>query len=372
MADETGVPSLQEYAEQQDAAKFKENQEIHRRARTLAATLRERDGELRILRSRIEAYEHPSAYTIEQALLKTPTLSRGEIATLLEIGLGEADAVLVDMASRGYNVVDGVVSRLASGRKVTVEHFYGDVVRFGIVSDTHIGNHHSMEDQLHEAFEVFRKEGITAVYAPGNLIDGEKTYRGQEYEIKVMGVDNVVSNLARVWPRVPGITTYHVASSTCHEGYYFKSAGVLVGKLIETARPDMVYLGLDEADVVLHDSDARPTLRIIHPGGGSSYADSYRPQKIVESYGGGEKPTVLAIGHYHKSSFNDIRDVQVLQAGCLERQTPFMRKLSLRAAMGFWIVEIQFSEHGSLRRFKQEWFRYYVGDRGQILHDWQV
>lgn len=366
------TPTLETFATDQDSARFAENQALAGTARTLRRQLSEHDEELRVLRSHIEAYEHPSAYAVEQALLKTPTLSRGDVAKLLAVGLEEADAVLVDMAARGYNVVDGVVSRLASGRKVTVEHFYGEVVRFGIVSDTHIGNHHSMEDQLHEAFEVFRREGITAVYAPGNLLDGEKTYRGQEYEIKVMGVDNVVANLARVWPRVPGITTYHIASSTCHEGYYFKSAGVLVGKLIESARPDMVYLGLDEADVVLHDSEARPTLRIIHPGGGSSYADSYRPQKIVESYGGGEKPTVLAIGHYHKGSFNDIRDVQVIQAGCLERQTPFMRKLSLRAAMGFWVVEIQFSEHGSLRRFKPEWFRYYVGDRGQILHDWRV
>ncbi|GMV07375.1 MAG: hypothetical protein AMXMBFR53_36500 [Gemmatimonadota bacterium] len=336
--------------------------------------MKEIEAEMAVLRRRLAVYEHPAAHRVEKALTKSrsKSLSREEIATLLKVGLEEADAVLVDMSARGYNVENGVVSRAASGMRGEVEHFYGDVVRFGIVSDTHLGNNHALVDELHEAYAVFEREGITAVYAPGNLIDGEKTYRGQEYEINVMGVDNVVSYLARTWPQVPGITTYHVASSTCHEGYYLKSAGILIGKLIENARPDMVYLGLDEADVVMHDSEARPTLRIVHPGGGTSYADSYRPQKIVESYGAGEKPTMLAIGHYHKGGFYDIRDVPVLQAGCLERQTPFMRKRSLRAVLGFWIVEVRFSEHGSLRRFKPEWFKYYVGDRGQILRDWKV
>jgi predicted phosphodiesterase len=363
---------LDQWADEQAEVRFTENQEIARQARVLRSQLSDRVRDMEVLRARLATYEHPSSFLVERALLKEESLSLAQIAALLDVGTEEAERLLADMAARGYNVVDGTVSRSASGRRVEVEHFYGDEVRFGIVSDTHIGNKHAMEEQLHEAYAVFEREGITAVYAPGNLLDGEKTYRGQEYEITVMGADDVVVNLARVWPRVPSITTYHIASSTCHEGFYFKNAGLLIGKMIERERPDMVYLGLDEADVVIHDSDARPTLRIIHPGGGSSYADSYRPQKIVESYAGAEKPTILAIGHYHKGGTYDIRDVQVLQACCLERQTPFMRKLSLKAVLGFWIVEARFSEHGSLRRFKTERFKYYVGDHGKILRDWQV
>jgi len=360
------------WADEKAEAQFRENQEIARANRVLRSTLAEKEQELEAARSRLAEHEHPDLAKVEKLLAKKQSLSRDEVAEALDVGLGDAESILRDMSARGYNVEDGVLSKQAPGKRPTVEHFYGDVVRFGIVSDTHLGNHHALEDELQEAYAVFRREGVTSVYCPGNLLDGEKTYRGQEYEISVMGVDNVVANLARVWPKVPGITTYHVASSTCHEGYYLKSAGVLIGKLIEAERPDMKYLGLDEADVVLHEGERRPTLRIVHPGGGSSYADSYRPQKIVESYSGGEKPTILAIGHYHKSGFYDIRDVAVLQAGCLERQTPFMRKRSLRACLGFWVVEAQFSESGSLIRFKPEWFKYYIGTDGQVLRDWEV
>lgn len=366
----TKKPSITEYLDDKAQARHAENTEIARKNRLLAATITERETELAAVRERLAKFENPSITKVERLLAGKPSLSARQIAKALDCSTDAAVTILDDMAERGFNVHDGVLSRQPPTQRPVVEHFYGDIVRFGIVSDTHLGNKHCMPDELHEAYEVFRREGITNVYAPGNLIDGEKAYRGQEYEITVMGVEDVVNNIARVWPKVPGITTHHVASSTCHEGYYLKSSGILIGKQIEQARPDMKYLGLDEADVVLHDGPARPTLRIVHPGGGTGYADSYRPQKIVESYAGGDKPTVLAVGHYHKGGYYDIRDVQVIQAQCLERQTPFMRKLGLRAVLGFWMIEMQFTEHGSLRRFRPESFKYYLGTGGKVLRDW--
>jgi predicted phosphodiesterase len=371
MSDKEMQP-LTEWADERASAVHEENQDIARSNRLLRAKLREREEDLAEVQKRLTAYEHPFAHRVERLVTKRASITREEIAKEVGCSLNEADAILVDLSARGYNVVDGVISKVAGGARPTVEHFYGDIVRFGVVSDTHIGNHHAMEEELHEAYAVFETEGIETVYVPGNLIDGEKTYAGQEYEINVMGVDNVVSNLARVWPRVDGITTYHVASSTCHEGYYLKSAGVLIGKQIEAERPDMVYLGLDEADVIVHPGERRPRLRIVHPGGGSSYADSYRPQKIVESYSGGDKPDILAIGHYHKGGYYNIRDVAVLQAMCLERQTPFMRKRSLRAVLGFWVVEARFTPEGSLQRFKPEEFRYYLDEHGKVIKRWSV
>jgi hypothetical protein len=85
----------------------------------------------------------------------------------------------------------------------------------------------------------------------------------------------------------------------------------------------------------------RTTLVVMHPGGGSSYAYSYRPQKIVESLSGGEKPGVLIIGHYHKLSCNLIRNVWMLQAGTTMDQSVFMRKKGLEAHVGGFIVTLQ-------------------------------
>ena len=364
--------SLDEFVEQRDGLKFKEHGELLRAKNTAATALRVKEAEMADLAARVAKYEHPSLHAVVRLLDSRPTLTRHQIAKALKVDVGVADDILRDMETVGYNVHDGIVSKQGGGKRTEVEHFYGDVWRCGVVSDTHLGNKHEMEHELGESYEVFRREGIDRVYCPGNLLDGEKTYPGQEYEIKVMGAENVVANLARVWPKVEGVKTYHVASSSCHEGFYLKHAGLLIGKKIQEARPDMIYLGLDEADVVMHDGPARPTLRIVHPGGGTSYADSYRPQKIVESYSGGEKPTALVVGHFHKGGYYDIRDVAVWQAMCLETQTPFMRKRSLRAVLGFWIIELRFTESGSLRRIKSEAFKYYMGRDGQVLKDWTV
>jgi hypothetical protein len=361
---------LEAWQAERDVEKFVEVAEAKRATRTARTALAEKEREAAELATRIAKFEHPSLHSVVRLLESRPTLTRRQIAKALKVDPSVADEVLVDMEAAGYNVHNGTVSKQGGGKAPEVEHFYGPVVRFGALADAHLGNVHAMEHELGEAYEVFRREGINNVYACGNLLDGEKAYRGQEYEIKVMGADNVVAYAARVWPKVDGITTHHIASSTCHEGYYLKSAGLLIGKMLERERPDMKYLGLDEANVALMDCPARPTLRLMHPGGGSSYADSYRPQKIVESFGGGEKPTVLLIGHYHKSLQDDIRDVATFQVGCLETQTPFMRKHSIRAVLGFWIVDLRLTDDGSLRRIRGEFFRYYMGRDGQVIRRW--
>jgi hypothetical protein len=117
-----------------------------------------------------------------------------------------------------------------------------------------------------------------------------------------------------------------------------------------------------EADVVLRNanSGASAILRVVHPGGGSSYAISYRPQKIIESYEGGEKPSVALYGHYHKLDAGNIRNVWFGQTGCSQDQTPFMRKKSIEAHVGGLIIELeQDPKTGSIIGFKPDMRRYF-------------
>jgi hypothetical protein len=114
-----------------------------------------------------------------------------------------------------------------------------------------------------------------------------------------------------------------------------------------------------EADVILKASQGETILRVLHPGGGSAYAISYTSQKIVESYSSGEKPHILLDGHYHKAGYNYIRGVHVVQTGCTQDQTPFMRKKRLAAHLGGWIIEFSVDDQGAITRFKQEFIPFY-------------
>jgi hypothetical protein len=104
----------------------------------------------------------------------------------------------------------------------------------------------------------------------------------------------------------------------------------------------------------------------MHAGGGSAYATSYAPQKIIESYQGGEKPSVLFIGHFHKLSYNIIRNVHVIQMGTTMDQSVFMRKKRIDAHVGGGIIHLQRDKTGIINRVNVEFItafdkKFYVG-----------
>lgn len=103
-----------------------------------------------------------------------------------------------------------------------------------------------------------------------------------------------------------------------------------------------------------------PNPSISRAGGGTGYAISYRPQKIIESYEGGEKPAVLLMGHYHKLDVGLVRNVWYVQTGCGQDQTPFMRQKAIEAHVGGVIVEMeQDPETGAITRFCPNVIRYF-------------
>lgn len=140
--------------------------------------------------------------------------------------------------------------------------------------------------------------------------------------------------------------------------------GIDVGKYLqflagENGREDLVYIGHMEADVIIKAPKGQTKIRILHPGGGSSYATSYSVQKIVESYQGGEKPDILLVGHYHKAEYTYVRGVHSVQTGTTQDQSPFMRKKKLAAHLGGWIIEFSVDKNGAVTRFKQEFIPFY-------------
>ena len=78
----------------------------------------------------------------------------------------------------------------------------------------------------------------------------------------------------------------------------------LVGEIIANRFPGWNFYGEDYAHLhVKSRTGAIIKIMLMHPGGGTAYALSYRAQKIVQALPGGQKPDILAIGHYHKAEF---------------------------------------------------------------------
>lgn len=261
----------------------------------------------------------------------------------------------LDFKDAQIRAVEGQVRELMKQKRMFLNDFYGDIYRFGVISDTHIGSTHEKKEELKAAYRYFQKEGITDVYHCGDLVEGERVYRGQEYERYITGADKLVKHVAVVYPKISGMKTYFITGS--HDLSYYKTVGYDIGIRISEQRKDMIYLGQDAADIRITPDF---TLRLVHPGGGTAYALSYQIQKYIESLSGGQKPTIIMFGHYHKAEFLPCyRNVFAFQAGCFQGQTTFMRRKRLPAHLGFWIIEAMINKKRLVSKVKAEFVAFY-------------
>lgn len=220
-----------------------------------------------------------------------------------------------------------------------------------------MGSLYEHDDVLQLAYKVFRDEGITKVYHAGDICEGENMYHGQRYEIFCHGSDAQIKNCVDRYPQYEGIETYFIEGS--HDLSFFKTSGTDIGPKITYGRPDLVFIGREEADILIKTKHGEIIVRLIHPGGGTAYALSYHPQKYIESLSGGRKPNLLIIGHYHKAEYIPCyRNVFSVQAGCIQAQTPFMARRHMAAHVGFWIMEFRIKDN-SIMRLKAEFFTHY-------------
>jgi len=281
------------------------------------------------------------------------------------------ESVLSHLEARGYQIArDGTRARIVAearkgGKTGDAAPISGGWRRFGVVSDTHLASRHARLDVLEHAYDHFAEEKITTGYHCGNLVDGEASFN--RYELLAHGITDQALYVLDHYPQRSGITTYYI-SGECHEGWWRGREGIDFGRYLQfeardRGRNDLQYLGFMEADVRFDGPVAGHSyVRLLHPGGGTAYAISYATQKIVESLQGGEKPAMILCGHYHKMITHDVRNVTVIQAGCTQDQTGFMRKRKLEAHLGYWTVAVKQDSKGAIRRVQTEKTQFF--DRG--------
>ena len=221
--------------------------------------------------------------------------------------------------------------------RITVETAADCRVKIALTGDRHTGSLYHHAAALAAFYEHAEREGCSAVYDTGDILAGHGVYKGQEFEVRDLGFDAQIERLAHDAPST--LPTFFITGN--HDASYKNLAGAGVGRAIERAVPGYTFLGEDQARVEWQTPHGPLSLLLLHPAGGTAYALSYKPQKIVESFEGGNKPDILAVGHFHKAEFMpSYRNIATIQTGTFERQTPFMARGGLAAHVGGWIVEV--------------------------------
>lgn len=240
-------------------------------------------------------------------------------------------------------------------------------LEFAGCADQHLCSKYERLDCLNDYYDHVQRRGISIVLNGGNWIDGESSFN--KHDLLVHGCDQQLQYMAEHYPQREGVETWAIAGED-HEGWWSRREGVDIGRYAENVmrqagRTDWHNMGFMECFIpVVHgDTGKSSQLCLMHPGGGSAYAISYAPQKIVEGFDGGAKPAVLLIGHYHKSSYQMTRNVHVTQLGCFQDQSLFMRQKKLAAHLGGWFFKLHVDPAtGAVDEFTGTFRNYFVKD----------
>jgi len=214
--------------------------------------------------------------------------------------------------------------------------------RCGVMSCSHLGSIYEDIPVNNAIYDWFEREGIEKVFHAGDMTEGCLMRPGQEHEIHKHGADAQVDWAVEQFPYRKGIETFLIGGN--HDAAHMKNGGTDVCARIGEKRDDITYLGMDCAtfEIERHGDDRNIKIDMLHPGGGSSYALSYKPQKIIEQIAEGTKPDLLFIGHFHKAfQLPAYRGVAAFLTGCTQRQSGFMKRMGLAAHVGAWIVEMR-------------------------------
>jgi len=269
-------------------------------------------------------------------------------------------ASLEDLKDSGYNIyIDGENVQMAKQIATTVNTIKKDwdgerTIRIGLMGDNQSASKYTQITHLNDFYDRMQSEGIKDIYHTGDIDEGDQMRQGHQFECYVQGADDHVEEIVKNYPMRKGITTHFITGN--HDHSILKRAGHDIGVSISKQRSDMKYLGQSQASIYL---TPNCKLDLNHPCDGTAYAISYKIQKMIEALSGGEKPSIMATGHYHKAEYIFYRNIHSIQTGCFQAQTSWMRGKGIAAMIGGWLVDISVTDEGEITKFTPTFFPYY-------------
>lgn len=228
------------------------------------------------------------------------------------------------------------------------------VVKIGVVSDTHLCSKYQQLTLLNQAYTDFHSRGITTVLHIGDLVDGDYRNRPDHiYSLFKIGASEQAEYVIDNYPEIKGLNTYFIQGS--HDTTHIKNGGADIGRMIDQQRKDLINLGIGQATFKLNNCE----IEMLHPGGGSAYAYSYKAQKIIDSMSDNDKPNILLIGHFHKNLYMMYKNIHVVCVPSLEARTPFMTGNALINDVGYDVLEFTINEKGDVKKFNVEHIPFY-------------
>lgn len=209
-----------------------------------------------------------------------------------------------------------------------------------LISDTHLCNKADRIDILNYLYSEAEDKGIEHILHCGDVTDGIYTTRPQQlYELRCIGFDEHLQYVVEKYPKFNG-KTYFIGGN--HMDTYYRNGGSDLGLAISKQRPDMIYLGVDTADLKI----GKVGINLHHGSGGRAYSTSYKLQKYVETLPLDKKIDIVMQGHYHNAMYMYYMNKHCFQVGALEDETPFSRSMGFKNEKSCYWLDIDLDDNG--------------------------
>ena len=250
------------------------------------------------------------------------------------------------------------LSALAKGRRSIASgasiSFDGKRIKVLAMTDTHIGSAYTEPAYIEAAIQEGIAQGCDIAVHAGDVTEGMSGRDGHVYELSHIGYKaqrEAAIRALELWDVKPW---YFISGN--HDAWYLSkgNAGADIVADICESLGNAQYLGLHEGDIDINGVK----VRLWHGEDVGSYATSYRLQKLIESFSGGEKPAVLLCGHTHKAGYFFERNVHAVTLGSIQKQSAWMRRKRLAAHCGFWILDMTIGD-GEVKSFSPTFYPFY-------------
>jgi len=250
------------------------------------------------------------------------------------------------------------IKRLVNSKKTSIEEsktiirdFSGDIVTFAHITDTHIGSDNFSSIDYISALKEFENQNVQFICHTGDVTEGLSHRPGHVYECTHYGADAQQSYAIDLF-KMTDIPFYMIDGN--HDRWFIKASGTKIVKNICDHLDHCVFLGHDEGDIIINGIK----IRLFHGEDFSSYATSYRIQKLIEAIPGGEKPHVLLVGHTHKQGYFFERNIHCITGGALSYQSKWMRSKRMACHTGFYIIKMCIKDC-EVKWIEPRWYPFY-------------
>lgn len=243
-----------------------------------------------------------------------------------------------------YDIVNGEVVKVKYPELIESDIKYiqpENKEEFCFCSDVHYASLFDRPDLMQKIYKECQRRGISTIFCCGDVTDGYYPNRSDcDRVVKFNSAMKQVEYVANVHPYDPNIKFYMIAGN--HDLTHKANEGIDVCEKIGLMRPDMIYLGQDEADIQIN----KLRIKLFHGKSKRKTLLSSNAEKYIANIPDSFKPHILQLGHIHQSFFMRSGHTNIFQTGSLLDQTPFLTRCKIDSERSCWFAKIEYDNSG--------------------------